>query len=138
MFKGDYLNIILALQSADQDYSTIGCFIYNIKSFVHSFESVSFTFVSRTWNSLAHLLSQHIVLDCDGACTLPQDILCCSSVYLNNLWLSIDIKYDPFYLKKMSDFCILNITFISHNIWRFFLEVLGFQASSIRSRWILG
>lgn len=71
--EGDCLSIILALNRNSPDFSASGVILEDINLLLASFNSVSFEFVPRLGNALAHNLSRNIVEDCDGGDILPFD-----------------------------------------------------------------
>ena len=58
LLEGDALNIIQRINSNEPDLSLIGNLIHGIRSMLNSFDFVKVSYVRRTNNVLAHIMSK--------------------------------------------------------------------------------
>lgn len=69
--ESDYETLVKALRSSGWNLSPAGVIVEEINSLLHLFTSISFQFIGRTGNSLAHNHARNVLLDSDGVNNCP-------------------------------------------------------------------
>ena len=82
VIEGDCLNIIRTLQNNVEDLSAVSEFLRDIRLRFPSFNYVSFSYIPRLGNHVAHSLSRHVLVNCESLMVCPlclrtsSDLIC--------------------------------------------------------------